>query len=82
MSQVVVFSADWCVYCKPIKTALRRQGIRYRVMDVDTPAGSRLADRLRVRGIPAVFVLGDDDEYHRVTDPTPRRVRAALERHG
>lgn len=82
MAQVFVFSAQWCGACPAVKRALQRHGIRYRVVDVDSPTGARRADALHVRSIPAVFVRDDNDRWHRVAEPTPARVRAALERHG
>jgi thioredoxin-like negative regulator of GroEL len=75
---VVVLSADWCSPCKSLKKQLDKAEIPYEVADIDTPKGSKLADKLGVQGVPEVF-LKRGRKYEVVRDATARRIRLALE---
>ena len=81
MASVIVLSAAWCEPCKALKERLRKAGVSFRVVDIDTPDGKRLGNKLGVRSIPAVFIRTGDD-YVRVANPGVQTIRAALTRHG
>jgi glutaredoxin len=58
-TQTVLFSAEWCGYCRKAKAYLAEKGIRYREYDVDTPEGSRaLAELGEGKGIPVLVRNG------------------------
>lgn len=81
MAKLVVLSATWCGPCRSLKSRLHDSGIAFRTVDVDTSAGERLANKLGVRSLPAVFV-DNGKRLVRVTgDGTVPEIRAALRRH-
>jgi len=57
--KIVLYSADWCGYCRKAKRYLARRGVDYEVRDVDE---SRYADELKrktgSRSIPVIDVDG------------------------
>lgn len=79
-ARLVVFSATWCPPCAALKKELKKAKVPFRIVDVDSSAGGRLADDLGIRSIPAVFVH-HGGEYTRVRAPSAAAARAALERH-
>ncbi|HEY3352106.1 MAG TPA: glutaredoxin domain-containing protein [Polyangia bacterium] len=73
-------SASWCQPCQQLKARLKAAQLPFKVVDVDSSAGGRLADELGVATVPAVFVK-TDDRYVRVQNPSLATIRAALQRH-
>lgn len=59
---LTIFSAEWCVNCKPYKTYLDRLGIDYNDVDIETDKGSKEAARYNVRSLPTSLVEGPDGE--------------------
>lgn len=57
--KVVMLAAEWCGYCRRQQADFARAGVRYTVLDVDTPAGDLAMQALAARGIP-VTVIGQD----------------------
>lgn len=56
---VVLYSAEWCSYCKKAKAYLAGKGIAYREVDIDTPDG--LAAFARAgggKGVPLLVAGG------------------------
>ena len=80
MAKLVVLSATWCGPCRSLKSKLRDAGISFRTIDVDTDSGERLARKIGVASIPAVFV-DNGERLVRVTGGTVGEIRAALRRH-
>lgn len=58
-SRIVMLAAEWCGYCRKQQSDFERANVRYRVLDVDTPEGSRAAQALGLRGVP-ITVLGQN----------------------
>ena len=54
---IVMLAAEWCGYCQRQQRDFERAGVRYRVLDVDSPDGDRAMRALGARGIP-VTVIG------------------------
>jgi thioredoxin-like negative regulator of GroEL len=80
MAKLVVVSASWCQPCQQLKARLKAAQIPFKVADIDSTPGGRLAEELGVATVPAVFVK-TDDRYVRVQNPTVATIRAALRRH-
>ncbi|MGH8078717.1 MAG: glutaredoxin family protein [Lysobacter sp.] len=57
--RIVMLAAEWCGYCRKQQQDFERANVRYRVLDVDTPEGSRAAQALGLRGVP-ITVLGQN----------------------
>ncbi len=58
-SGVVLYSADWCGYCKKAKAYLAGKGIGYREIDIDTPDGMEsFAQAGGGKGVPLLVADG------------------------
>jgi mycoredoxin len=58
-ARVVMYSTDWCGYCKQTRRFLDSQGIRYTEFDIEKDAVGRKAyEALGGRGIPLIDVNG------------------------
>lgn len=58
-AQVVLYSADWCGWCKKAKRHLDDMGINYEIRDVDIPENMNdLVAKTGQRGIPVLDVGG------------------------
>jgi mycoredoxin len=58
-AKIVMLAADWCGYCRKLQAEFEREGVRYRVLDVDEAEGDRAANALGTRGVP-VTIVGQD----------------------
>ncbi len=72
---LVDFYADWCAPCRqvgPVLEALSRENAgRMLLLKVDTQTNQRLAGRLGVQGIPAVFLFKDGELVDQTTGARP-----------
>jgi thiol-disulfide isomerase/thioredoxin len=69
--EVLFFNASWCGPCramKPVVAQLRRQGYRFRDIDVDQQRN--LAQQYGVRGIPCFVFLENGAEVRRFSGGT------------
>jgi len=55
-TKIVMLAADWCGYCRKLQAEFEREGVRYRVLDVDEEEGDRAANALGTRGVPVTIV--------------------------
>jgi glutaredoxin len=53
---IVMLAAEWCGYCRKQQGDFERAEVRYRVLDIDTPAGDRAMQALGARGVPVTVV--------------------------
>ena len=61
--RIVLLSAQWCGYCKALRTALVAHAVPFREIDVETTAeGARAYASLRGNGIP-ITVIGQNVVY-------------------
>jgi glutaredoxin len=56
LSNVVVYSAGWCVGCKVVKKQLSDKNINYIEVDIGSSEGLVLAKQNNIKSIPVVFV--------------------------
>lgn len=57
---VVMYSTDWCGYCRRMRTFFRTHNIDYREYDIEkSPRGKAEYDQLAGHGIPLVVVRGN-----------------------
>jgi len=57
--RVVVLAAEWCGYCRKLRSDFDAAHVSYRLLDVDTPEGERAMRALGARAVP-VTVIGQD----------------------
>lgn len=53
---IVMLAAEWCGYCRKQQQDFEMEGVRYRVLDVDTDEGNRAARALGTRNVPVTVV--------------------------
>ena len=74
-ARVVMYSTEWCGYCKQARRFLDSKGIAFTEYDIDTSAEGRKAyEALGGRGIPMLDVNGA-----LLRDFAPEQIEAALE---
>ncbi len=57
--QIILYSADWCGWCKKAKIHLDRQGVNYQIRDIDQPQNlQELVSKTGQKGIPVLDVGG------------------------
>jgi glutaredoxin len=55
--QVVMYSTDWCGYCKKARDYFRSQNITFVEYDIEkNPQARRQYDALRAKGVPVILV--------------------------
>ncbi|WQG58805.1 glutaredoxin family protein [Pseudomonas sp. RTB3] len=73
-ARVVLYSTQWCGYCKQIRRFLDKKGIAYQAFDIEKDAQARTAyEALGGGGIPFVDVNGT-----LIRDYNPDAIMAAL----
>ncbi|WP_456472296.1 thioredoxin family protein [Methanocaldococcus sp.] len=57
---IVVFSAEWCHYCKALKPYLEELKAKgYNVIIIDVDKNRDLAEKYNIRGVPTIFYIKD-----------------------
>ena len=73
-AQVVLYSTEWCGYCKQIRRFLDQKGLPYQAFDIEKDAQARKAyEALGGGGIPFVDVNGT-----LIREFSPEKIMAAL----
>ncbi len=58
-SEVLVYYAEWCGYCRKTRAELERRGVDFELLDIEDPAIlAELVEKTGQRGIPVVDVNG------------------------
>jgi len=78
MIKLLVFTADWCTFCKRLKpytdALIESHTVYMRYVDVDTE--STLTDHFGVKTIPCVVAVHPDGtEDDRVVNPNPKQLK-------
>jgi len=73
-ARVVLYSTDWCGYCKATRRFLDQKGIPFKEFDIEkNPAARQAYEALGGRGIPILDVNGT-----LIRDFNPEAILAAL----
>ena len=58
MPNIVIYSADYCPYCRRARAVLDRKGARYTVLDVnrDPQLWREMSDRSQRDTVPQIFI--------------------------
>ena len=60
--QVIVYGADWCIYCHKVERYLEARGVDFVVKDVDQPSNREELERKLggpMNGIPVLDIAGE-----------------------
>lgn len=59
-AEVVVYTTDWCPYCRAAEALLRNKGVQYRRVDVSGQRDIRrwLVEATGRRTVPQIFING------------------------
>lgn len=59
VSEVTLFAASWCGYCRKARTYLAQRQVKYQEVDIDTPAGKMaFVQAGGVGGVPLLLAQG------------------------
>lgn len=73
-ARVVIYSTQWCAYCKQTRRFLDSKGIAFQEYDIETSGeGHKAYEALGGRGIPMIDVNGT-----LIRDFAPQEILAAL----
>lgn len=61
--KIIKLSAEWCCQCKSLTDKLDSMGIKYDSVDVESDYGDDLATKYKVRSLPTMIILDDNDEF-------------------
>lgn len=67
MKKLLKFSAEWCVNCKPLSKVIESAELTIPVEEYDVDEDFELAARMRIRGVPTLILMDDEEELHRKT---------------
>merc|ERR1711998_385836 len=56
---VLVFSADWCPFCKKAVAALADAGVKHQVIEIDGEIKSQLMEITGKSSVPQTFINGN-----------------------
>jgi thiol-disulfide isomerase/thioredoxin len=59
MKKTILLSATWCGPCKFLKDRLAAENITVDILDVDSPDGSDLVKKYKVRSVPTLLEIED-----------------------
>jgi len=59
--KLVKFSADWCQPCKMLSKTLEGINVPHPLVEVDIDEKPDLAQQYKVRGVPTMVLLDDND---------------------
>lgn len=62
---VVKVYAEWCGPCKVLDKMLQESNIEYKSVDIDSPEGVDLSLTHKIRGVPALLILDDNNNLIR-----------------
>lgn len=62
--KLLLFSAEWCQVCKPVKKLLQDSNL-LNVVIVDIDSSVELAEKHNIRSIPTIIVTENDVEIRR-----------------
>lgn len=58
-SKIIMYSTDWCDYCKQARTLFKSSGVAYREYDIEKSAeGLKQYQILGGRGVPLIIING------------------------
>lgn len=78
MKEFLLFSANWCTSCKPVKKALDAISVPYQGVDIDDPEKTPLVASYGIRGIPTMLILEDGKEVAKLTGDIASKVKEFL----
>ncbi|NRA54927.1 MAG: glutaredoxin family protein [Gammaproteobacteria bacterium] len=58
MKKITLFTTNNCPHCNEAKNYLDSKGLKYRLVNVKSPAGSKEFAKLRLRSVP-ILKIGD-----------------------
>lgn len=62
---IVKVYAEWCGPCKVLDKMLQESNIEYKSVDIDSPEGEELSLAHKIRGVPTLLILDDNNNLIR-----------------
>ena len=77
---IIMYSTSWCGFCHRLKSQLNREGIEYRVIDIERdPAAARFVESVNGGNQTVPTVRFDDGST--LTNPSIIQVKKHLDSH-
>ncbi len=54
----LLITAKWCGGCSDVKKALKREGIKFKAVDIDSKEGKRIDSKHRILHVPTMIING------------------------
>ena len=67
MKELKVFTATWCVNCKPLKATIAATALAANLVFVDIDTDPQLAKDYGIRGVPTMVLEDNGTEIKRAT---------------
>ena len=84
MLKIIKFSATWCSPCKALAPKFKEISEKYssseiKFQEIDIDKNQKLTEEYKVRSIPAVFIIKDENIVDKIIGNSPEKIIQSIE---